>query len=99
MSNADSYPGDRPERGPHPIDGFIHRHMTTIMAARQRGESVRDPNSRVVQRVEGFVEDLRYLGIEEKRIRVGANVARMDLTAAVWQIHKSKPEDFGAETA
>jgi hypothetical protein len=99
MSNPDSCPGDRPENGAHPIDGFIHRRMTTILAARRKGESVRDPNSSVVQKVEELVEDLRYLGIDERRVKVGTNVARMDFTRAVLQIRQSRPEDFGAETA
>jgi hypothetical protein len=100
MSSPDSYPGDRPEnRGAHPIDSFIHRHVTTIVAGRQHGEDVRDPDSRVARRVDGFTESLRYLAIDEQRIRIGTTVAHMNFAAEAQQLRRSKPEDFGAETA
>ena len=98
MHRPDSYPGEPPvERGAHPIDGFIYRHMTTIIAARREGESVRDPDSEVARRSAELADSLHYLGIHPQRVRIGSAKAHMDFAQMASTIRRSKPEDFGAE--
>ncbi len=96
--SPDTYPGERPQmRDAHPIDGFIHRHMTSIIIGRREGETVSDPNSSVAQRAAEFAESLDFLGIEQQRIRIGTAVAHMDFARQASQLRKMTPEDFSAE--
>lgn len=84
-------------RDAHPIDGFIHRHMTTIIAGREEGETVSDPESAVAQRAAEFADSLHFLGIEEQRIRIGTAVAHMDFASQASRLRRMKPEDFSDE--